>query len=230
MNTADTMHDELKPATHGGGRPTRYLLADGKRVPGVTTITGRFKDSGGLIHWSWQCGVDGLDYKKVRDDAASAGTLAHTWIDDEIHGRVSSVGDDSEHAAKALEALSAFRDWAKQVQLTIVDTERPLVSEEHRFGGTYDAIANVNGKLTLLDWKTSNRIYPEYVIQLAAYRGLLREHGQAVDGACLLRVGKEFGDFHYHSFPEQVLDVGWKSFTRMRELYDLDATLKKVVG
>lgn len=30
-----------------------YYTKDGKRVPGTTTILGRFKDSGGLIHWSW---------------------------------------------------------------------------------------------------------------------------------------------------------------------------------
>lgn len=31
-----------------------YYTRDGKRVPGVTTILGKFKESGGLIHWSWE--------------------------------------------------------------------------------------------------------------------------------------------------------------------------------
>jgi hypothetical protein len=29
-----------------------YRNAEGVRVPGVTTIIGRFKDSGGLINWA----------------------------------------------------------------------------------------------------------------------------------------------------------------------------------
>ena len=29
---------------------------DGKRVPGTTTIIGRFKDSGGLLYWAFEQG------------------------------------------------------------------------------------------------------------------------------------------------------------------------------
>lgn len=37
-----------------------YYLRDGTRVPGTTTVIGRFKESGGLIHWSWNIAHGGL--------------------------------------------------------------------------------------------------------------------------------------------------------------------------
>ena len=74
----------------GGGRPTAYRLEDGTRVPGVTTITNKFKDSGGLIHWAWQCGIDGVDYRAKRDEAGDVGHLAHAAVDADVNPRITA--------------------------------------------------------------------------------------------------------------------------------------------
>ena len=57
-----------------------YYLVDGTRVPSVTTVLGRFKESGPLIHWAWGLGIQGKDYREERDKAADAGTLAHAAV------------------------------------------------------------------------------------------------------------------------------------------------------
>lgn len=216
----------------GGGRPKSYKLADGTRVPGVTTITGRFKDAGGLIHWAWQQGIDGIDYRKTRDAAADVGTITHAWVDDYIHDRPRSLfaAAPEEGLKQAESGLMAFIDWATQVSLEIIETEVPLISEEFRFGGTFDALARVAGRVVLLDWKTSNGVYADYIVQVAAYRQLLKERGTEVDGAQLCRFGKEFADFHHHSYPNEVLDIAWESFKCFRTAYDLDSKLKKVAA
>ena len=46
----------------------------------------------------------------------------------------------------------------------------------------------------------------------------------------LLRVGKDFGDFHMHSWPASVIDKAWEAFKHMRELYPIMADLKKVAS
>lgn len=230
LGSAPDGPEETRP-TSGGGRPASYKALDGKRVPGVTTITSRFKESGALIHWAWALGRDGQDYRKVRDAAADAGHVAHEMIDASIHGRPAELPDLPAGILELARAgFEAFRTWRTQVELQVLSTETPLVSEAFRFGGTYDALGLVSRKRMLLDWKSGNRVYPEHVIQCAAYRQLLREHEVDIDEACLLRVGKEMGDFHYSYFPKAVLDVGWLAFQQMRSLYDLDAKLKKVVG
>lgn len=247
MSTAEQLLKELSPkrVATGGGRPQAYRVAPtpeqaragkkGDRVPGVTTIVNRFKDSGGLLHWSWQQGLDGFDYREKRDKAAEAGGICHAWIDDEIHERERTEFPNSspDLLKQASMGFDAFIEWREQCKLNVIETETPIISERHRFGGTFDALATVAGKLVLFDWKTSNGVYSDYIAQVAAYRQLLRERDgieNAPKAAQLLRFGKEYADFHAHFYPEAVLDLGWQFFERALVMYELDKKMKGVVG
>lgn len=220
-----------RPVT-GGGRPDAYRLKDGTRVPGTTTILGRFKDSGGLVHWAWKLGCEGVDYRRRTEDAGVAGTLTHELIEAHILGRDPVLTGKGELLTLAQKGFQAFKEWAEGSRLEVTHTEVPLVSEQWRFGGTLDAVGRLLGRLVLIDWKSSNRIYADYIVQVSAYRELWEEHfpDQRITGIHLLRVGKEFGDFHHHSWPIEVLDLGWRQFRLLRQAYDLDAPLKRAAG
>lgn len=209
-------------ATLKGG----YQLKDGTRVPGVTTILGRFKEAGGLIHWAWQLGKEGKDYREVRDEAASAGTMAHEAVEAFIRGLPVKFEGPEETVAKARKSFEAFHEWADRSQLRADKTELPLVSERYRFGGTFDAIL-VGGKRAMGDWKTSNSIYPEYLCQVAAY-GILWEENfpdePITGGYDLIRFDKTYGDFTHKHWDE--LESAKRAFLLMRELYELDKELK----
>ena len=58
-----------------------YRSKDGVRVPSVTTINKIGQPAEGLIAWAWQLGIDGLDYRQVRDDAAKAGEIGHRLVE-----------------------------------------------------------------------------------------------------------------------------------------------------
>ena len=63
-------------------------------------------------------------------------------------------------------------------------------------------ICVANG-LVLLDYKTSNGVYSDMLIQLAAYKNLWEENRPdlPITGGChLLRFAKERGDFAHHYF------------------------------
>lgn len=206
-----------------------YRTADGKRVPSVTTIISKFKESGGLIHWAWQLGIDGKDYRTERDKAADAGTLAHSLVEQWIKGRQLLIEGDEDTTKKAFNAFNIFLEWAQQTKLQVTDTEVALVSEKHRFGGTLDAML-VNGKLSLGDWKTSNAVYSDYLFQLAGYAILWEENhpNRPIEGGFhLMRFAKEFPDFGHHYFAE--LEEAKRGFLLMRDLYDIKATLDKRV-
>src|SRR5690348_11546658 len=104
-----------------------YYLADGTRVPSVTTVISRFKDAGGLIHWAWALGKEGKDYKEERDKAADAGTLAHAAVEAWIHEQPYEFNGAEEICTKARKAFDAFLSWANQSQLRITHTEVPLI-------------------------------------------------------------------------------------------------------
>jgi len=149
------------------------------------------------------------------DDAAAAGSLAHQVID-----------GPSEQRQAAETAFSAFRHWAERSGLRIDRTETPLVSERYKFGGTFDAVTLGNAS-AIVDWKTSNKCYSEYLIQLAAYGALWNENypdAPITGGFNLLRFDKQYGDFHPHHWGE--LDRAWTAFRHLRELWDIQLELE----
>lgn len=214
-------------------QPGGYRL-DGMRVPGVTTIIGRFKDSGGLLYWAFEQGkaCERGEIEKLydkRDEAAESGTLAHEMVEARINGDPLPTQDD--HSVKvfsdALKAFRAYENWASMTKLKIVEQEMPLVSRKHQFGGCPDAIGEINGELCLVDWKTSNGVYPDYLIQLAAYKQLWEENNPErplKGGFHLCRFAKSHGDFSHHFYPE--LEAAWIQFKLFREAYDIDKELK----
>jgi hypothetical protein len=66
-------------------RPKIGYYVDGKPVPGTTTITGRFKDAGGLLYWAFEQGkaAERKEIEKLydkRDESGEAGTICHLLI------------------------------------------------------------------------------------------------------------------------------------------------------
>jgi len=155
--------------------PTQpYKTADGKRVPGVTTVIGNCKIGGidGLLYWANRLGMDGKDFRGERDKAADAGTCAHEMVDCAIRQVQFDMAPYTKEILKLAEpAYMAYLKWADSTKLSVFESELPLVSEKYRYGGTMDAIM-VDGELSMGDWKTSNSIHVDYLCQLAAYKQL----------------------------------------------------------
>lgn len=218
--------------------PKGGYKVNGKRVPGVTTIIGRFKDSGGLLWWAFDQGkaaergeISSL-YDK-RDEAAESGTLAHSMVEAHIRGETLPDMSDQpvEIVLQAGQGFENFLQWEQNNKIKIVEQEMQLVSREHLYGGCPDAIGeDAQGRLCLLDWKTSSSIYADYLIQLAAYKHLWEENypdRPLTGGMYLCRFAKEHADFHHAFFSD--LDEAWEQFLLFRRAYEIDKALKKRV-
>jgi hypothetical protein len=210
--------------------PKAGYFLNGERIPGVTTILGRFKNAGPLMHWAWECGVSGKDYRQVRDEAASIGTVAHAMVESYIHGEEFDLAAvPSEIITPAQRSFSAFLEWAESHKFQVTDVEIQMISPTYRYGGTIDGCL-ISSKRVIFDVKTSNAVYPEMLCQLAAYRYLWNElhpSDQCEPGGHLVRFDKTTGDFRHLWFSE--LDDAWLAFVHMRDLYSLMKVLEKRV-
>lgn len=217
-----------------------YQTDAGEKVPSVTTIIGRFKESGGLVYWAFKEGCSQgeekarnpkLVYDLYREKAAEAGTMAHDLVEAHLKGNEPPhLEGSAETIAKANGAFDAFIKWKNMTKISVKYTEVPLVSEKHKFGGRLDAVGVVGNELALIDWKASNSVYADYTLQLAAYQILWNEiypDHPLTGGAHLVRFSKEQGDFSHHHFPS--LDKEAVAFLKMRELYDLMKSIEKRV-
>jgi hypothetical protein len=205
---------------------TVYKTNDGQRVPSVTTALGILAKNA-LIDWAWKCGVDGLDYKVVRDSAADVGTLAHYMI--LCHLR-NEKPDTSEYSAKDIDlaenCLLSYFEWQKHHTMESIFVETPLVSETLRYGGTIDWYGKLDGEPTLIDHKTGKAIYGEFFYQLAAYKHLLQENGYPCNSVRILRIGKSEDE----GFEERVITSTTNQFELFKHclvIYELQKIIKR---
>lgn len=199
-----------------------YKDSAGRRIPSVTTILSRFKESGGLLYWANQQGLEGRTLDEARVQATTPGSVGHLMVEAHIHGRdyvEQRYPEDLLEKARA--AFSAYLSWESMTAIRFLHTEVPLISAKHRYGGTLDAIGEIGGQLVLCDWKCGNAVYADYLYQLAAYKLLWEEcypDHPISGGFHLCRFAREQGDFSHHYFPS--LDEEAETFLLMRSLYD----------
>lgn len=207
-----------------------YRLADGTKVPGVTTVIGSMLgwSKGGLMHWAWTEGMAGRNYRESSQAAADAGTLAHAMVEAHIRGLgyVPPLDATPDMLAKAGRAFEAYREWESDTRLEIIATEIKLVSERHRFGATPDAVAlRPNKGLVLPDWKSSKGTYGDHLLQISAYGAAFEEVTglELVGGFYLCRFDKTSGGFSVKWWPRDAMTGPWRAFLACRQLYDLKA-------
>jgi len=85
------------------------------------------------------------------------------------------VGENPVVEAQIAPAITAFQEFMshKNIQVAPDFIERRIVSFDHRYAGTMDALALIDGKLGVLDIKTSQAIYRDYNLQTSAYMDAL---------------------------------------------------------
>jgi hypothetical protein len=60
-------------------------------------------------------------------------------------------------------------DFLDDFEVTVIGAERTVVNTHAQYAGSYDLLATIDGKTTLIDWKTSKGVYGKFGVQLAAY-------------------------------------------------------------
>jgi len=196
----------------------KYFLSDGEtQVPGGSTICKIGDDAGALIHWAWNLGMEGKDYRKERDKAADIGTIAHFLIECYLNQQVADLEDYStEDIEKALLCYNKFIDWWDEQHLEKVATETQLVHNGVCYGGTIDLVAKrSNGDHVLIDFKTSKKISDSYWRQVAGYAALWNENQEQVP----ILLGKEETENikigPYQIIPKGVKVVGTKKINQI---------------
>jgi hypothetical protein len=140
---------------------------DGIWYPRVTAIVA-IKAKPALYRYyagmpSWQAADD------AKERSAEEGSRIHDAVEAILQG-YGPVLD--EVTTPAVEAFMSFMANAHVKPLLV---EERLVSRRHRYAGTVDVVAEVNGTIGVMDIKTGKAVYRDYGMQTAAYAAALRE-------------------------------------------------------
>lgn len=193
----------------------------GKPVPGATTIINNH------LAWKWPAlsrwmvnqAKQELDPDAIRDVAANIGTLAHAMIEDHIADVMNWLDHEpanlKEYAQTDIDlaenAFIAFLDWEQAHHVIYKASELQLVHTKEMYGGTIDLLAEVDGELTMVDFKTSSGVYSDHIIQAAAYQELLFANKYGYPPVLILHLGKD-GRMTEHHFTQEQMAVPWHVF------------------
>ncbi len=116
--------------------------------------------------------------------SAEEGTLIHEKVQKIMIGENPEV---SPLIAPAVNEVRAFLE-ARNIQVDPEFIEKRVVHLGERYAGTIDALALVDGRIGVMDIKTSQAIYRDYNLQTAAYMEPLERFVKNLETRWILRV------------------------------------------
>lgn len=108
--------------------------------------------------------------ESIKSKSADEGTLIHETIEAILIGKSVAVP----HSIQP--AINAFIEFKEKNEIIPMKIEERVMSKKNWFAGTVDVIGKLNGRLGILDIKTSYSIYRDYGLQTAAYVEAVREN------------------------------------------------------
>lgn len=169
----DLEYDNLKDCTGPSGRT--YVTPEGKKYPSITTVLGvRSKDA--ILEWRRRVGEE--EANRVSRHAATRGTALHTVAENYINNDVEYFPANTMPHVRAL--FKSIKPIIDKYVGRVVLQEKPLYSDHLGIAGRVDLVAEFNGKLSIVDFKTSKRRktrdeIKNYFAQATAYAIMFEE-------------------------------------------------------
>ena len=174
-----------------------YETPDGKLYPSITTVLST-RNKKGLFEWRKRVGDEVANY--VARTSAARGTAVHHMCEDYLNNFPTEWPDKwSEHEKKFL-PFCLFKQLQNKV-LQKIDNIRSqecaLFSNKYRVAGRVDCIAEYDGKLSIIDFKTSTKERNDewnenYYIQASAYAEMFEEQtGTPIEQIVILVVTED---------------------------------------
>jgi len=162
---------DLKSETFPDGKRYYVVPDTGEKLPSVTTVIGLQKKAG-IIAWRKRVGEEVAN--KISRQATSRGTNVHTLCERYLNN--DSLGDIMPDAKEMFQALKPALNRINNIHYQ----EQALWSTQLGLAGRVDCIAEFDGVLSVIDFKTSKRIkakkdIEDYFWQTTAYSLMYEE-------------------------------------------------------
>ena len=174
-----------------------YETPDGKLYPSITTVLST-RNKKGLFEWRKRVGDEVANY--VARTSAARGTAVHHLCEDYLNNFPVDWPDKWKEHEKKFLPFCLFKQLENKV-LQKIDNIRSqecaLFSNKYRVAGSVDCIAEYDGKLSIIDFKTSTKERNDewnenYYIQASAYAEMFEEQtGTPIEQIVILVVTED---------------------------------------
>ena len=170
---------DLETETINGKR--FYKTPEGLLYPSVTTITGQHgKDK--IIEWRRRVGEE--EANRISTKASNRGTKVHKICENYLNNEEDYARTNPAHIHKTMpDTIAMFKSLQPLLDEHVNNIhalEIPLYSHHLKVAGRVDCIAEYDGKLSIIDFKTSGKLKEEswikgYFMQCSAYAVMYEE-------------------------------------------------------
>jgi len=206
----------------------------------------------GISYFKWLANKGWDEAEAIKVEAGERGSKVHNAIHDLVCGKEvkmddkyfsESKGQDEELSVDEWEAIVSFRDWFSLVKPEVIASEVVGFNDKDKYAGTMDCICLIRKNIKynsteitrgfyLLDWKTSQDIWPSYEIQVSAYRSMVSN--DVKKQMAKLLTPEEAKDKEFKKIKLGILQVGYRrnknkfKFTMVDDKYNLFLATKKI--
>lgn len=177
-------YDDLLTETSLSGRT--YVTPTGSRYPSITTVLGILSEDS-IRAWRERVGPE--EANRISRKASSRGTKLHLVAERYINNEPDYLKYQMPHVVEMFNSIKPILD--KRVD-NIRAQEVPLYSDHLKIAGRVDCIAEMDGELMVIDYKTSSRpktkemIY-SYFMQAAFYSAAYYEQtGEVIKNSAII--------------------------------------------
>lgn len=160
-----------------------YLHESGEYYPSVTTILDAYPKGPAFFEWLKMAGEKA---DEIRDQFGRRGSVVHKLTEGYDNGLEVNLmsGGQPQYTSMEWAMFERYVDFSKRFKPEHRVIEGNYVNSKLGFGGTLDRVSVIDGKVTLVDIKTSNMLHQHYWLQMAAYNAMydLDPLGAAVHG------------------------------------------------
>ena len=166
----------------------RFYEIEGKNYPSITTVL-NIRKKEGLQEWRNNVGEEVANYEMRR--AANRGKATHTLVEQYLKGET-----PSERGVLPLGLFKLLKPYVDQIN-NVHCLETIMYSHKLTIAGQVDCIAEYNGKLSVIDFKTANKERQEgwidnYFLQTTAYAVMYEEiFGTPIEQIVVLIAGED---------------------------------------
>ena len=166
----------------------RFYAVEDKHYPSITTVLGAIPKPG-LMKWRKSVGEDAAKWEMNR--AARRGSATHTLVEQYLKGETPSIRD-----VLPLGMFRLLKPYLEQID-NIHCLEQIMYSHQLTIAGQVDCIAEYNGKLSVIDFKTANKERVDswnenYYIQCTAYAIMYEElFDTPIEQIVILQAGED---------------------------------------
>lgn len=141
-----------------------YKTPSGRAYPSITSVTGLHSKTS-IMEWRKRVGEE--EANRISTRAANRGTRVHQLCEDYL--KTGNANPD----IFDVEIFNSIKPHLNSID-NVHCLETPLYSDHLRVAGTVDCIAEFNGKLAVIDFKTASRVKERdeihnYFMQTSAY-------------------------------------------------------------